>query len=73
MQVINLFSNEESIEQHIRDLLTAEGDIPIGYIDDYISSIFAYSSFEDYVGITDEAILNDWSEWMDEDGEWKAK
>jgi len=64
---------QEQIEQRIRDLLTAEGDIPIGYIDDYIDCIFAYSSFEDYEGITDEAILNDWSEWMDEDGEWKAE
>jgi hypothetical protein len=64
---------QEQIEQRIRDVLTAEGDIPIGYIDGYIDSIFAYSSLEDYVGITDEAILNDWSEWMDEDGEWKAK
>ena len=64
---------QEQIEQRIRDVLTAEGDIPIGYIDSYIDSIFAYSSLEDYVGITDEAILNDWSEWMDEDGEWKAE
>ena len=64
---------QEQIEQRIRDLLTAEGDIPIGYIDGYIDCILSYSSFEDYVGITDEAILNDWSEWMDEDGDWKAK
>ena len=52
---------QEQIEQRIRDVLTAEGDIPIGYIDNYIDCILAYSSFEDYVGITDEAILNDWS------------
>jgi len=64
---------QEQIEQRVRDLLIAEGNIPIGYIDNYIDCILAYSSFEDYDGITDEAILNDWSEWMDEDGEWKAK
>jgi hypothetical protein len=64
---------QEQIEQRIKDVLIAKGDIPFGYIVNYIECILAYSSFEDYVGITDEAILNDWSEWMDEDGEWKAQ
>ena len=57
------FENKESIEQYIRSLLRAggEGD---GFIDEYIDSIFAYSSLEDYVGITDEVIWNDHRDWM---------
>ena len=62
----------EQIEQHIRDLLAADL-VPHGYIDEYIDCIFAYSSFEDYVGITDEAILDDFGDWMEPDIDWKAK
>ena len=65
MTVTHLFSNQESLEQHIRDLLSAggEGD---GFIDEYIDCIMSYSSLEDYVGITDEAIWNDYRDWMAE-------
>ena len=69
MQITNSFSNQESLEQHIRDLLGAQ-NIPPGYIDDYIDCIFAYSSLEDYTGITDDIILNDFEEWIE--GEWKG-
>ena len=60
MNATHSFSNLESIEQHIRDLL-GQYIIPPGYIDNYIDCILAYSSIEDYVGITDEAILADLS------------
>jgi hypothetical protein len=63
---------QEQIEQQIRDLL-GQYIIPPGYIDEYISCILAYSSFEDYIGITDEAILADFEDWMDPDVSWKAK
>ena len=53
----------EVIEQRIRDLLNEYA--PLEYINEYIDDIFAYSSFEDYVGITDDAILKDFTEWMD--------
>ena len=72
MTVTHSFSNLESLEQHIRDLL-GQYDIPPGYVDNYIDCIFAYSSLEDYVGITDEVILDDFGDWMDEDVSWKAK
>jgi len=59
------FENQESLEQYIRDLLRVggEGD---GFIDEYIDCILAYSSLEDYVGITDEAIWEDYRDWMAE-------
>jgi hypothetical protein len=59
------FENQESLEQHIRNLLRAggEGD---GFIDEYIDCIFTYSSLEDYVGITDEAIWEDYRDWLAE-------
>ena len=63
MQVTHLFSNQESLEQHIRDLLRAKGEGE-GFIDEYIDCIFAYSSFEDYIGITDEAIWEDYRDWL---------
>ena len=62
----------EVIEQRIRDILDAY-DIPPGYVDSYIDCIFAYSSFEDYEGVTDEAILEDFEDYMDPDISWKAK
>ena len=54
------FENQELLEQYIRDLLRngGEGD---GFIDNYIDCILAYSSVEDYVGITDEAIWEHYS------------
>lgn len=59
------FENQESLEQYIRNLLRAggEGD---NFIDEYIDCIFTYSSLEDYVGITDEAIWEDYRDWMAE-------
>ena len=62
----------EVIEQQIRDILDVY-EIPPGYVDEYIDCIFAYSSFEDYEGITDEAILDDFGDWMDPNISWKAK
>jgi len=57
------FENQKSLEQYIRNLLRAggEGD---NFIDEYIDCIFTYSSLEDYVGITDEAIWEDYRDWM---------
>lgn len=72
MIVTHLFSNQESLEQHIRNLL-GKYIIPPSYIDNYIDCIFSYSSLEDYAGITDEAILDDFGDWMDEDVSWKVK
>ncbi len=65
MKATHSFSSRESIEQHIRDLLRAggEGD---NFIQEYLDCIFAYSSLEDYVGITDEAIWEDYRDWMAE-------
>ena len=63
---------QQIIEQRIRDILEVY-EIPPGYVDEYIDCIFAYSSFEDYEGITDEAILDDFGDWMDPDISWKAK
>ncbi len=59
------FENQESLEQYIRNLLRAggEGD---NFIDEYIDCIFTYSSLEDYVGVTDEAIWEDYRDWMAE-------
>ena len=59
------FKNQESLEQYIRNLLRAggEGD---NFIDEYIDCIFTYSSLEDYVGVTDEAIWEDYRDWMAE-------
>ena len=65
MEVTHSFSNQESLEQHIRDLLRAGGEDDLS-IDNYIDCIFAYSSLEDYVGITDEAIWEDYRDWMAE-------
>jgi hypothetical protein len=59
------FSNQESLEQHIRDLLRADGEGE-SFIDDYIDCILAYSSLEDYIGITDEAIREDYKDWKAE-------
>lgn len=63
------FENQESIEKYIRELL-GQYIIPPGYIEDYIDCIFAYSSLEDYTGITDDVILDDFNDWME--GEWKG-
>ena len=59
------FKNQVSLEQYIRNLLRAggEGD---NFIDEYIDCIFTYSSLEDYVGVTDEAIWEDYRDWMAE-------
>ena len=66
------FKNEDELKQYIKRVLE-EGDIPPGYIDNYIDCIMAYSSVEDYVGVTDEAVWGDFSDWMDDDIDWKAK
>jgi len=65
MNATHSFSNQELLEQYIRNLLRAggEGD---GFIDEYIDCIMAYSSLEDYIGITDEAIWDDYRDWRAE-------
>ena len=65
MIVTHSFSNQESLEQHIRDLLRADGEGD-SFIDEYLDCILAYSSLEDYFGITDEAIREDYRDWMAE-------
>jgi uncharacterized protein with ParB-like and HNH nuclease domain len=65
MKATHSFSNQESLEQHIRDLLRADGEGD-NFISEYLDCIMAYSSLEDYVGITDEAIRKDYREWMAE-------
>lgn len=57
------FSNQESLEQHIRDLLRTDGEGD-SFIDDYIDHILTYSSVEDYIGITDNVIREDYKDWM---------
>ncbi len=65
MNATNYFSNQESLEQHIRDLLRADGEGD-SFIDEYIDCIFAYSDFEVYEKISDDDIRADYKDWLAE-------
>jgi hypothetical protein len=53
------------MENRIATVLENEGDIPPGYIDDYIRDIRSRNIFDKYTNMTDEEIVSDWSCWMD--------
>ena len=59
------------MENRISTLLTNEGDIPPGYIDDYIKDIKRRNIFDKYVDMTDEQIVSDWSNWVDNTWQFK--
>jgi hypothetical protein len=71
-QLVIEFKDKDSIRYHIKNVLE-EGGVPPGYIDNYIDCVLTYSSIEDYVGVTDEVIWDDFSDWMDDGIDWKAK
>jgi hypothetical protein len=59
------------MENRISTILENEGDIPPGYIDDYIRQIKTHNIFDKYTDMTDEEIVSDWSCWMDNTWQFK--
>jgi hypothetical protein len=59
------------MEDKILTLLADEGDIPPGYIDDYIKDIKSRNIFDKYADMLNEQIISDWSNWMDNTWQFK--
>lgn len=55
-------SDENFVINRIKDLLESKG-VDNETIDNYINDIFSYSGYEEYDGLTDEKILEDFYDW----------
>lgn len=55
-------SDENFVIHRIKDLLESKG-IDNETSDNYINDIFSYSGYEEYDGLTDEQILEDFYDW----------
>ena len=55
-------SDENFVVNRIKDLLESKG-VDNETIDNYINDIFSYSGYEEYDGLTDEKILEDFYDW----------
>ena len=55
-------SDENFVINRIKDLLESKG-VDNETIDNYINDIFSYSGYEEYDGLTDEEILEDFYDW----------
>ncbi len=55
-------SDENFVINRIKDLLEANG-VDNETSDNYINDIFSYSGYEEYDGLTDEQILEDFYDW----------
>ena len=55
-------SDENFVVNRIKDLLESKG-VDNETIDNYINDIFSYSGYEEYDGLTDEEILEDFYDW----------
>lgn len=55
-------SDENFVINRIKDLLELKG-VDNETIDNYINDIFSYSGYEEYDGLTDEEILEDFYDW----------
>lgn len=54
--------NENYVINRIKDLLEAKG-VDDETAENYINDIFSYSGYEEYDGLTDEQILEDFYDW----------
>jgi hypothetical protein len=55
-------SDENFVIHRIKDLLESKG-VDNETSDNYINDIFSYSGYEEYDGLTDEQILEDFYDW----------
>lgn len=55
-------SDENFVINRIKDLLESKG-VDNETSENYINDIFSYSGYEEYDGLTDEQILEDFYDW----------